>query len=210
MQFENKERCIIISGSPEFQDVEMMDTDYVIACDDGLSHCLNHAIKPSLVVGDFDSYQGVVPDDIEQVRVKAEKDDTDTMLASKIALEKGYKHIILLGALGGRLDHTIANLSTAAFIAEQQGICELIGENECIYMVRNSVVKIERNGFRYISVFSYSESVIVTYEGLKYPLQKKTLCNEFPLGVSNEFCEDLAVIKAESGTACIVCTKKGR
>ncbi len=208
MQMKSKKRCVIISGSPEFQEMAIDPSDYLIACDDGFRHCLEWNLKPDLVVGDFDSFKGVIPEDIEQIRFKAEKDDTDTMLAAKLALEKGYQNIVMLGALGGRLDHTIANFAVAASIAQQRKLCTMHGKSDSVYLVFDREVIIPREDKAYLSVFAYSESVMVTYEGLKYPLYKKVLTNQFPLGVSNEFCEEQAKILVEEGMACIICSRE--
>jgi len=207
MSGQSKKRCIIISGSPEFKPIEITENDYVIACDDGLKHALKMQVKPDLVVGDFDSFVGEVPDGIKVLCVAAQKDDTDTMLAVKIGLEQGFMEFILLGVIGGRLDHTLANLATGAYIAEHGGRCSMVGLLEDIYMMMNQRIIIPRVDNCYVSVFAYSEQVTVTYSGLKYPLTNVTLQHTFPLGVSNEFSAEEAVIDSSGGIVCIIVSK---
>ncbi len=75
------ERCVIFCASPEFYLAEMRPDDYVIACDGGYAHAVESGVRPDLVVGDFDSYDGRLDPTLKIVRVPCEKDDTDTMLA---------------------------------------------------------------------------------------------------------------------------------
>ena len=93
--------------------------DIIIAADKGLEHLSVLGLVPDIIVGDFDSYTGELPEtDAEMHRSVPEKDDTDTMLAVRIAIERGCTDIDLYGALGGRTDHTIANIQTLRFARE--------------------------------------------------------------------------------------------
>ncbi len=92
--------------------------DYLICADSGYRHCVQLGFSPQLVLGDFDSYAGVVQSDCELLRYPIEKDDTDTMLAVKQALQRGYERLLLVGMLGGRLDHTLANIQTLVYAVE--------------------------------------------------------------------------------------------
>ena len=76
---------------------------FVIAADKGLVHLEAQGIRPDLIVGDFDSL-GRVPAGDNILRHPVEKDDTDTMLAVKTALDRGMGTIVFYGCLGGRLD----------------------------------------------------------------------------------------------------------
>ncbi len=198
-------RCIIISGSPEIQWIATDSQDYLIACDMGIDHVLKAEKKPDIMVGDFDSYDKKLPEKIPVIRAPKEKDDTDTMMAARYAIQEGYNQIILLGALGGRLDHTIANLQTAAFITEHTGHCVLYGRNETIYLIKDSMVTIPRGENHWISCFSWSEMTTgINYKGLKYPLQDAVLDFTFAKGVSNEFAEEEAVISVKEGILLII------
>ena len=99
-------------------DFKPQESDLIIAADGGYSTLTKLNIKPDLVVGDFDSL-GSIPENENVVKHPVKKDDTDTLLAVKIGLEKGYKTFIIYGAIGGRLDHTVATIQTAAFVAER-------------------------------------------------------------------------------------------
>ena len=98
------EFCLIISGAPEcYFPVSFTKADFVIACDAGYIHAQRADIVPDVIIGDFDSYLGDLPGGVEIIRTKPEKDDTDTMMALKLAIRRGYRRIMLVGALGGRM-----------------------------------------------------------------------------------------------------------
>lgn len=203
-------RCVIISGAPEFAKGQIRTGDYVIACDSGYEHAVNNGIVPDIIMGDFDSCRLQLPENVEILKAPCEKDDTDTMLAVKYGLEHGFRNFILLGALGGRFDHTLANLSTAAYIAQQCGTCCIISRDCYIFSIKDNELVLERKEYEeenckcYVSVFSYTEHVRVTYQGLKYPLTGIELDSTFPLGISNEFVSEKATINVSGGIALAV------
>lgn len=195
-----RSRCIIICASPECKICGLKPDDYIIACDGGYAHAAKHGIRPDLTVGDFDSYKGELAPDIRTLRAPAEKDDTDTMLAIKLALSAGYRDFVLCGAMGGRLDHELANVAAAAYIAMHGGRCSAIYEGGAMHVLKDGTLRLEGLKGQTVSILSYSEvSTGVTLEGMKYPLHDGTLTNSFPIGVSN-------VAEAD---VCSVCVKQG-
>ena len=110
-------RCVIFGGG-EIADLRyaqnlLREDDYIICADRGYAYCVSMGVVPDLVLGDFDSYNGSLPQNCELLRYPVEKDDTDTMLAVKEAIRRGYHEIMMLGMLGGRLDRK----GTAASVA---------------------------------------------------------------------------------------------
>ena len=101
---------------------------FVIAADKGLVHLEAQGIRPDLIVGDFDSL-GRVPAGDNILRHPVEKDDTDTMLAVKTALDRGMGTIVFYGCLGGRLDHTYANFQTLTYLARHGAVGYLVGRD---------------------------------------------------------------------------------
>lgn len=224
--------------------------DLVIALDGGLKFCAEHDIEPDMIVGDFDSLAQENNKANKETRVKlqqknmergfsakdeilagypqriiyrlpCEKDDTDTLAAIKLAIEKGFTSFIIYGGLGGRLSHTMANMQTLMYLKERGLHGELIGDNSRIFLIKNEsiaiqplmddagttvhpVMKKEDDG-GYISIFSYSEkSEGVTLKNLKYEIENVTLTNSFPIGVSNEFIGKTAEISVKKGVLLIV------
>ena len=189
--------CYIICALPQSHPFTPKPGDLVIAADGGFAHL--GGIKPDLVVGDFDSL-GYVPDGEQVVRHPAEKDDTDTMLAARIGIERGYRAFVLLGGVGGRLDHTLANIQTLAFLREHGARAALIGEGETITLLQNESLRFRAGMSGTVSVFSYGTTAYGVYErGLAYTLTDATLTDANPLGVSNAFTGAPAEVSVREG-----------
>lgn len=208
-------RCVIIGGG-EIKDLTyarglIHADDYVIAADRGYVRCQQMNLKPSLLLGDFDSYEGEIEMDCPIMEYPIEKDDTDTMLAIKVSLEKSFDELLLLGMCGGRLDHTIANIQSVVY-AVTHGAKAVI-EDEDTYITAlcggQTITVPYREGF-VLSVFSHTDLCKgVTLEDLYYPLEDGELSNTFPLGVSNHFLPGKdAKISLKEGIAVIISTRE--
>lgn len=125
---------------------------FVIAADKGLVHLEAQGIRPDLIVGDFDSL-GRVPAGDNILRHPVEKDDTDTMLAVKTALDRGMGTIVFYGCLGGRLDHTYANLQTLTYLAQRGGQGWLLGDGTVVTAVENGRLDLPAGLRGAVSVF---------------------------------------------------------
>lgn len=199
------DRCVIVSGG-DFSPVSgLLQEDFVIACDRGYQWCERMGLKPDLLISDFDSYDGPVAQDIRLDRHIPEKDDTDTMLAVRYAVEHGFRSIIVCCALGGRLDHLIANLQAMLF-AQTHGVSAVLQcEDTEIFTLRNSSLKLPRRDGWSLSVFALDGPCRgVCIRGAKYPLENAELIPSLPLGVSNQWIAEEAVISVLEGTLMIV------
>ncbi|MEG1774722.1 MAG: thiamine diphosphokinase, partial [Oscillospiraceae bacterium] len=104
-------RCVIVcAGERGALEFSSRPDDFVICCDEGLNAAKEIGLRPDLLLGDFDSIQTPLPQDILTMRFPVEKDDTDSMLAVREGLRRGCTEFVLLFSLGGRLDHTLANI----------------------------------------------------------------------------------------------------
>jgi len=199
--------CAIISGGHFSPLTDIETADYIIACDKGYQYAKDSGIKPNLLVGDFDSYSGSLPDDIPRLDLPVEKDDTDTLAAIRWAVDEGFSQLTLYCALGGRLDHLLANIQCGAFAAERGVRLRIIDEAcEMIFLSFGTTVLPKREGFA-LSLFSVSDVCHgVALHGTKYSLRDATLTNRFPIGVSNEWLDD-AKISVEEGILLIMQAK---
>lgn len=123
-----EKRCIIVSGGRPGPAPQPQPGDFVIACDRGYRYCAGLGLQPDLFIGDFDSYDGAVDPAVPVERLQPEKDDTDTGHAIRHALDQGYRTLILVCALGGRLDHTLANIQDAASAAAEGANVTILDE----------------------------------------------------------------------------------
>ncbi len=194
--------CHIVCALPQNTLSAPAPGDLVIAADGGYARL--GGVRPDLVVGDFDSL-GYVPEGESVVRHPVKKDDTDTMLAARIGLARGYRAFLLHGAVGGRLDHTLANLQTLAFLREHGARAALLGDGETITLIRNESLRF-RAGLRgTVSVFSYGACAEGVYErGFAYTLNDATLTDTKPIGVSNAFTGAPAEIAVRSGRLAVL------
>ena len=135
--------CYIMGAMPTECTFVPRPGDLVIAADGGLATLESLGIAPDVILGDFDSL-GRIPDGEGVILHPVEKDDTDTMLAVKYALEKGYKDIWICCALGGRLDHLMANIQSGAYIANAGGRAHITGENEIVTFMPSGQIEFEK------------------------------------------------------------------
>ncbi len=190
----------IIAGAMEPEWVPMPGPgDLLIAADGGLAHLSRRGLMPHLVVGDFDSL-GWTPEGDNVLRHPAEKDDTDTMLAVRTGLERGYRDFLLLGCSGGRPDHAYANWQTLRFLAERDAAGWLLGQGMAATVIRNGRLDFAPGHKGVVSVFCPGDRAAgVDLAGLYYPLKDAALCGGFPLGVSNQFTGEAASISVREG-----------
>ena len=179
------------------------EEEYVIAADGGYAPLMEMGAEVHMVLGDFDSL-GYMPEHRNVVRHKPEKDDTDMMLAVKEGLRRGYGRFAMLGALGGRLDHTLANIQTLMYISRRNCRGFLIGEESVVTAITDSELFFSAQHRGVVSVFCLAEPAHgVTLRGLKYPLDRVTLESSVALGVSNEFTGQPSSVAVEKGTLVI-------
>ena len=200
--------CYIVGAMAKSLPDISRENSFVIAADAGYKALQQVNIKPDLVVGDFDSL-GQVPEGENIVRHPVMKDDTDMMLAVKLGLERGYTRFHIYGGMGGRTDHTIANIQTLAYIAGRGASAFLFGDGEVMTVIKNSTLSFPSGSEGTVSAFAIGGKAEGVYEsGLLYSLENAELTPDFPLGVSNEFTGKAAHIKVENGMLLVTWTDK--
>lgn len=184
---------------------EIKSADLIICADRGYAYAQDLGIVPDIVMGDFDSYDGEIVCSCEAYRSIPEKDDTDTLLAVKTAIERGCTEIRLYGALGARFDHAFANVQTLLYayrkgcrmtIIDEKNEITVQGTGKCRYSYRDNW---------YFSVFALTDTAVIgSFSGVKYPLKNYSMTMEYPIGVSNEITDDEAVLRVDSGIILVV------
>ena len=202
-------RCVIISGGDFCPVANLRADDFIIACDKGYEYARLLGLVPNLIIGDFDSYSGELPRGIPTQTLPCEKDDTDTMHAVKYAVDKGFDEIMLSCALGGRLDHLLANIQSCLY-AVQRGVGAAMADKSTdIRFLQKGSLTLPAVKNSSLSLLSASEKCTgVCISGVKYPLDRAVLLQSYPLGVSNEWTADEARVSVESGILMIVMSKK--
>lgn len=174
--------------------------DYVIAADAGYRQLQRLGVEPDLVIGDFDSL-GAAPEH-PNVRVcPVRKDDTDTLIALRAALEAGMGRILIHGGVGGpRLDHTLANLQTLVYAENRGAEAYLMGDGFTLTALSAGELRFRgcSGGFSIFCHGDRAEGVCET--GSRYTLDEAVLTDDFPLGVSNAFAGEETRISVRRGT----------
>ena len=184
------------------------DGDIIIAADSGYSNARTLGVTPQILLGDFDSL-GTIPEDISEIiSVPAEKDFTDTQMAIDTALSKGADEIIIIGGLGGRLDHTLSNLSILEYLHSKNVKGLITDGNDRVRYLKNDSIIILRSEYKYISLIARSEKVKgVEIAGCKYPLKNAQLSDKYQFAVSNEIEGNCAFISVKKGAVLIIESK---
>lgn len=184
-----KRRCVVIGGAGIRDYQALWDylnpDDFNIFCDSGLSHREALGIEPHLIVGDFDSHENPHLD-VETIVLPREKDDTDTVYAVKEAVKRGFDDFLLLGAAGGRLDHTLGNLSILLSLHAQGRRALLVDDYSEMEVVGREPAYIDGR-FPFFSLLNISGTARgVTIEDAKYPLRDAEIPCTYQYGISNE------------------------
>ena len=184
------------SGEFHPMNIDRKPQDFVIAVDGGLRYLMECGIEPDFLMGDFDSlgedfadivakYRGMGEEHFLQLPVV--KDDTDTMAAARLGIQRGYKEFLMYGAMGGRLDHTIANIQTMVWILRNGGRAFILDGDTRV-------------------------TVDVTIKGMKYEIENAAVPNDYPVGCSNETLPQSgskgAYYSIGEGTGLLVMTEK--
>ena len=189
------------------------ENDYYIYCDAGLKHQEALGVWPNLIIGDFDSYskaemeqkyqeiknahedllnqnqkqaQAAARKQPELIVLPCEKDDTDTVFAVKEALRRGFADFLLVGVIGQRLDHTLANVSILYMLDEMGKQGRILDDYSEMQLVSGGPVRIDDTCayFSLLNLSGQAEGVTITHA--KYPLQDAAIHCDYQYGVSNE------------------------
>lgn len=209
--------------------------DLVLAADGGYRALYSLGYMPDLLLGDFDSLGDLpLPPDLPVLRFPARKDDTDTGLALRHGLDRGYRDFALYGCAGGRVDHLLANLQSMARVSRLGAAIRLAAPQYDAWALTGPAPRASapapggpapnaptpaapdapaavlalppRPGGTLVSVFCQGDRAEgVTLAGLAYPLSDAALTGDFPLGVSNRRLDgQRATVAVRRGTLLIL------
>jgi thiamine pyrophosphokinase len=182
----------------------------LVGADRGALFLVRHGRRPSLALGDFDS---VTTEEMEDIRHGSEavqecdpidKDWTDTELAFNWALEQQPGEIVLLGALGTRFDHSLANVHLLLRGLEQGVPCRIADKHNEVRVIANAAT-LRRSRYTHVSMLPLSPVVTgITLEGFQYPLQDATLRIGMSLGISNVLLGEEGTVRMKDGWLLVI------
>lgn len=182
-------RCVIIGGA-DIKDYNTIrqnikENDYCVYCDSGLKHLEGLRKSPDLIVGDFDSHPNPKLS-VETITLPCEKDDTDTFYAVKEAVKRGFDDFVLIGVVGQRLDHSLANVSILMYLDSINKNGVIIDDYSHMLIVSDKPQYID-DSYSYFSLLNITGKADGVYiENAKYPLSDASITCDYQYAVSNE------------------------
>ena len=200
-------KAVVIAGG-DIYDYEAIKKlidpdDFIICADSGFLHAKKMGIRPNIVMGDFDSCTKPDEDGFRVITYPPEKDFSDTYLAVDTARKEGYRNILILGAIGSRFDHTLANYHLLYYLMKQGVFARIVNENNEIFLIEHTYRVDGKKGDK-IALIPLFSDVTVTAQGLYYPLNQTKLSFDVCTGISNVFLEDTVEISVEGGVLSVI------
>ncbi|MCI8832876.1 MAG: thiamine diphosphokinase [Clostridia bacterium] len=187
----------------------------IIAVDNGLKILNEIKVNPQHIVGDFDTVKSEILDlykadtSIKIHKFNPIKDNTDTDIAIRLAVELKSDEIIILGAIGTRIDHLLGNIHVLKYALDSNIKCKIIDENNEIQLIdKTTIIKKKDITKKYISLIPLTEKVEhINLKGFKYELKNGALTMGSSLGISNEISKEEAIIEFGDGILIIINSK---
>lgn len=207
---------LIISGG-DIKDYDLLkeqvnESDYIVCADSGASQILKIGKYPDIVIGDLDSLQKEEMDilkneNVEIIKFPVMKDETDTELCIDYLFKNNIKNITLMGVMGTRFDHTLANVYLLRKINVLGGTGKILDKFNTIYYVDNTI-ELKKNTDYFISIIPISsEGVSISLSGFLYSINKGHLNFGSSKGISNKIIEKAGNIKIHKGEAFVIESK---
>ena len=203
---QNYTRAILFANGdcPGKLELQISEKDYLIAVDGGLLNMLKLGLQPHLLIGDLDSISAADLHQCQQagveiLRFSPQKNETDLELALLEAIKREFPQILLTCALGGRLDHTLGNLSILG-MPEAKGLqISILDGHTSVYLVRDQLQLATAQGDLISLIPSGTEVQGVLTSGLRYPLEDETLYPWKTRGLSNIALGERVSVYLKSG-----------
>lgn len=183
--------------------------DFIVCADSGYDSAVQLGIIPDIVIGDMDSIVSDIDCGAEIITAPVQKDETDSMLCVDILAGRGFDNILFFGAMGGRSDHSFANITLLLYAAKKGIHLEIVHEMSHMFII-DEKTEIYGNIGDTFSLFALGgDASGITTTGLLYPLSDETLFADNPRGVSNELVENKAIVSVKNGYLLAIHIKGG-
>jgi len=201
--------CIVCDGTiknKKFHKEILLKAETVICADGGANHCESLNIVPNYVIGDMDSIDKNLLKKLQKnyaTKVIIDKDQNklDSELALRLAVTLKPESIIFLGAVGDRMDHTLANIYLLNSIPKK--ITATIIDNVQEISLAKGKTKLSGEKGDFLSVLSLTDIKKLNYDGLKWSIRDKNIRDPWT-GISNEITKEKVTISMEKGSAIII------
>jgi thiamine pyrophosphokinase len=209
-------RAVVMSGGRlgAWALQEILPDDILIGADRGALFLIQHGLRPDLAIGDFDS---VTVEELALIRQNAlefhscdaiNKDESDTEIAFEYALRLKPAEIVLIGALGTRFDHSLANIHLLHKAHSLGIMCRIVDEFNIICLTDSTIEVVRARGFSHVSLLPLTLEVSgVTIEGFQYPLNEATLTMGQSLAISNVLDAKAGYVHIRAGVLLVIQSK---
>ncbi len=213
-------KALIVTGGKlekEFllKTIKEREFEIIIAVDNGLKILNEININPQHIVGDFDTVKREILEKYKENKsitiheFNPIKDNTDTDIAIKLAIELKSDEITIIGGIGTRIDHVLGNIHVLKYALDSNIKCKIIDENNEIQLInKTTILKKKDITKKYISLIPLTEKVEnINLKGFKYELKNGTLTIGSSLGISNEISKEEAIIEFGNGILIMINSK---
>lgn len=207
-----KKGLIIASGNIENIESlreQISSHEYIICADGGIRYIYDMNIRVDAIIGDLDSVDDKFPEFIKEnnipiIKFPVDKNETDTELAIEHLIKKGCNFITLMGAIGSRMDHTLANILLLKKLTSNNIHGQIIDDNNRIVLL-DKHLRLKRKINHYVSIIPVTTSgIIVSLEGFYYNLENDYIESGSTLGISNKIVDEVGEITIKKGQALVI------
>lgn len=210
-----KTACLALNGQLEDYDYirEVMDYntyELIIAVDGGANHLYRLGIMPNYILGDLDSIDDDIrsyyeASDVVFKKFPTKKDETDAELAVWMVEEEGLLGIDIYAALGGRIDHELANIQLLYYILDRGMYPRIISEREEIYILRNEEMNLKGSIGDIVSIIPVKgDARGITLANMEYSVEELDLKYSVTRGISNVMLAEDAYINVRDGCILVI------
>ena len=210
-----KTACLVLNGQLEDYDYirEVMDYntyELIIAVDGGANHLYRLGIMPNYILGDLDSIDDDIrsyyeASDVVFKKFPTKKDETDAELAVWMVEEEGLLGIDIYAALGGRIDHELANIQLLYYILDRGMYPRIISEREEIYILRNEEMNFKCSLGVIVSIIPVKgDARVITLANMEYSVEELDLKYSVTRGISNVMLAEDAYINVRDGCILVI------
>lgn len=203
---------LILNGEKINKDIMLAlrdESEFILSADGGTDYCLELGIKPDLVIGDLDSISVGTLEVLEKAKIPVykfpvKKDKTDSELCIEYLMDIGATEITIAGAIGNRIDHSIANILLLKKINDSGFNGKIVHNYNTIYLINNELVLDRKEGY-FVSIIPIeSKGITVTLKGFEYELNNTRINFTSTHGISNIIRDNKGYIKLHEGQCLVI------
>lgn len=188
------------------------ESDFILSADGGTDYCIKLGIIPDLVIGDLDSISHRTMDILREQKVPInrfpiKKNKTDSQLSIEFLMDMGAAEITIVGAIGSRMDHSLANILLLKSIKDRGVKGKIVDSNNIIFLVDDELVIDRMDGYFVSIVPTQAEGIRVSLKGFEYELSETKIDFASTHGVSNIIKYTRGYVKVHEGECLVFISK---